>query len=137
MRFPSVSIWPKIDDSARCPCLSGAVYGECCGAFHRGEALAPTAERLMRSRYSAYVLGDASYLLATWHPSTRPRTLELDPAMRWYLLDIVRTSRGGILDVSGTVEFRAKYRLGSDVGEQHENSRFTRHDRHWYYVDAL
>jgi SEC-C motif-containing protein len=136
MRFPSVSIWPEIDDSARCPCLSGAVYGECCGPFHRGEALAPTAERLMRSRYSAYVLGDAAYLLATWHPTTRPATLELDPGMRWYLLDIVGTSKGGLLDTSGTVEFRARYRLASGAGEQHENSRFTREDRRWYYVDA-
>jgi SEC-C motif-containing protein len=91
----------------------------------------------MRSRYSAYVLGNAGYLLATWHPRTRPATLELDPAMRWYLLDIVRSSQGGMLDTRGTVEFRARYRLGAGSGEQHENSRFVRHDRRWYYVDAL
>ncbi|MCU1543613.1 MAG: hypothetical protein JWM50_1478 [Microbacteriaceae bacterium] len=91
----------------------------------------------MRSRYSAYVLGAARYLLATWHPNTRPATLELDPAIRWYLLDIARTSRGGLLDTHGTVEFRAKYRHGSEAGEQHENSRFVREKRRWYYVDAL
>jgi SEC-C motif-containing protein len=131
------SVWPQVDDSARCPCLSGATYGACCAPFHRGETLAPSAERLMRSRYSAYVLGASRYLLATWHPNTRPATLELDPTIRWYLLDIVRTSRGGLLDTHGTVEFRAKYRRGSESGEQHENSRFTKEKRRWYYVDAL
>ena len=129
--------WPKVDDSARCPCLSGATYGACCAPFHRGETLAPSAERLMRSRYSAYVTGNVPYLLATWHPTTKPRTLNLDPAQRWYLLDIEHTSRGGMLDNTGTVEFTAKYRLGGRAGEQHENSRFVRERRRWYYVDAI
>jgi SEC-C motif-containing protein len=129
--------WPRVDDSARCPCLSGATYGACCGPFHHGDELAPSAERLMRSRYSAYVTGNVRYLLATWHPDTKPRTLELDPDQRWYLLDIVRTSRGGMLDVTGTVEFVAKYRLRGHAGEQHENSRFVRERRRWYYVDAI
>jgi len=129
--------WPQVDDSARCPCLSGASYGACCEPFHRGDALAPSAERLMRSRYSAYVTGNVRYLLATWHPTTKPRTLNLDPAQRWYLLDIEHTSRGGMLDNTGTVEFTAKYRLGGRAGEQHENSRFVRERRRWYYVDAI
>ena len=64
----------------RCPCLSGSPYGECCAPFLAGAADAPTAVQLMRSRYTAYVVGDRSYLLATWHPSTRPTRLELDPA---------------------------------------------------------
>ena len=131
------SPWPKPDDSARCPCLSGATYGACCGPFHRGDALAPSAERLMRSRYSAYVTGNVRYLLATWHPTTRPASLDLDPDQRWFLLDIVRTSRGGMLDDVGTVEFIAKYRLDGRAGEQHENSRFVRERRRWYYVDAI
>jgi SEC-C motif-containing protein len=137
MTHSAGSGWPSVDDAARCPCLSGASYGSCCGPFHRGDELAPSAERLMRSRYSAYVTGNARYLLATWHPTTRPAALELDPAQRWYLLDILRTSRGGMLEDSGTVEFRAKYRLGSGSGEQHEVSRFVRERRRWYYVDAV
>src|SRR6185436_7524086 len=56
-----------------CPCLSGLPYDECCGAFHSGTYLPPTAERLMRSRYAAYVKGIPQYLLRTWHPSTRPK----------------------------------------------------------------
>jgi SEC-C motif-containing protein len=137
MNDSAATPWLRVDDSARCPCLSGATYGACCGPFHQGEALAPSAERLMRSRYSAFVTGNVRYLLATWHPSTKPRTLELDPDQRWYLLDILHTTRGGMLDAQGTVEFTAKYRLGGRAGEQHEISRFVRERRRWYYIDAI
>lgn len=91
----------------------------------------------MRSRFSAYAVDDRSYLLETWHPSTRPLDLELDPDVRWYRLDIVGRRRGGPLDTDGTVEFRA-YSKGPDGRyEQHENSRFIREDKRWLYVDAL
>jgi SEC-C motif-containing protein len=128
---------PPGTDSVRCPCLSGETYDNCCGPFHRGEAAAPTAERLMRSRYSAFVVGDADYLLATWHPSTRPASLELDPGQRWFRLDILGRSGGGMLDTDGTVEFSARYRLDGISGEQREVSRFVREDRRWFYLDAL
>ncbi|WP_022885677.1 YchJ family protein [Glaciibacter superstes] len=120
----------------RCPCLSGESYAACCGRFHSGEAVAPTAERLMRSRFSAYAIGDADYLLQTWHPSTKPASLELDPGIRWYRLDILGGKRGGLLDTEGTVEFRAFYRTDAGAGEQHELSRFTRVGGRWLYVDA-
>ena len=137
MNTSDAAAWTRPDDSARCPCLSGAAYGACCAPLHRGEALPPSAERLMRSRYSAYVTGNARYLLATWHPTTKPRELDLDPEQKWYLLDIVRTSRGGMLDAQGTVEFRAKYRYAGRSGEQHENSRFVKEKRRWFYLDAM
>jgi len=127
-------------DDARCPCLSGETYGACCGRFHRGEADAPTAERLMRSRFSAFAVGDAAYLLATWHPRSRPAHLELDPDLRWTRLDILRTTGGGMLSIDGTVEFRAHYRSGSRdgaAGSQHEVSRFVREGGRWFYVDAV
>ena len=130
------SAFAVVDPDARCPCLSGESYGTCCRPFHRGETLAPTAERLMRSRYSAYSVGDADYLLATWHPRTAPTSLELDPAQRWYRLDILATNRGGMLDTEGTVEFVARYRLGGVAGQQHELSTFIRSGRRWLYVDA-
>ncbi len=120
-----------------CPCLSGEQYGDCCGRFHRGDAEAPTAEQLMRSRYSAFVLLDAAYLLRTWHPDTRPAGLELDPQMQWRRLDIVSTGRGGPLDTEGTVEFKAHFRHDGERGVHHETSRFLRVDRRWYYLDAL
>jgi SEC-C motif-containing protein len=90
----------------------------------------------MRSRYSAYVVGDAQYLLDSWHPSTRPASLELDPAQRWFGLHILSTSSGGMLDTTGTVEFRAKFRLDGHVGEQHETSRFVRSASRWVYLDG-
>lgn len=121
----------------RCPCLSGLPYAECCGPLHRGERAAPTAEALMRSRYSAFAVGDADYLRATWHPSTRPADLELDPATRWVRLDVLATSAGGPFDTAGTVEFRATYRdPGEAPGSLHEVSRFVREDGRWSYVDG-
>jgi SEC-C motif-containing protein len=122
--------------SVRCPCLSGETYDNCCGPLHRGDAAAPTAERLMRSRYSAFVVGDVPYLLDTWHPSTRPASLELDPGLNWFRLDILSRSRGGMLDTDGTVEFSARYRLNGVPGEQRELSRFVRENRRWLYLDA-
>lgn len=121
--------------SGNCPCLSGEQYADCCGRFHRGGSAAPTAEQLMRSRYSAFVLRDAAYLLRTWHPDTRPGELELDPATEWRRLDIVSTSRGGPLDSEGTVEFKAHFRHDGERGVHHETSRFLRVDRRWYYFD--
>src|SRR5690606_1160840 len=106
------------------------------GRFHRGPETAPTAERLMRSRYSAFAVGDIAYLLATHHPSTRPASLELDPGIRWYRLDIIRTARGGLLDTEGLVEFEAHYRADAGAGSQHETSHFERVDGRWLYVSA-
>ncbi|MHA6695363.1 YchJ family protein [Homoserinimonas sp. A520] len=124
--------------ASRCPCLSGSPYDECCGPFHAGVAAAPTAERLMRSRYSAYAVGDVSYLLRTWHPATRPSELTmLDSELRWYRLDILSTSGGGMLDTDGTVEFRAHYKAADAAGSQHETSRFVRHSGAWVYVDGV
>lgn len=120
-----------------CPCQSGENYDECCGRFHRGDALAPTAERLMRSRYSAYSVGDTAYLLQTWYPSTRPRTLELDPEMHWYQLDIVARTGGSMLDTRGTVEFRAHYRRRGIAEQQHEKSSFIRENGAWLYINAV
>ncbi|RFA21126.1 YchJ family protein [Subtercola boreus] len=127
-----------IRGSDRCPCLSGNTYAECCHPFHRGEKAAPTAERLMRSRYSAFAVADAAYLLASWHPSTRPRAgdFDLDPAQRWYRLDILARSGGGMLDSTGTVEFVARYRLGAERGVVHETSTFAKQGGRWFYVEA-
>lgn len=117
-----------------CPCLSGETYSECCGRFHRGDAEAATAEQLMRSRYSAFVVLDADYLLRTWHSSTCPVSLELDAELEWRRLDILSTHRGGPLDSIGTVEFRAFFRNDGGRGVHHETSRFVRENKRWYYV---
>jgi SEC-C motif-containing protein len=91
----------------------------------------------MRSRYSAFVVGDSAYLLATWHPSTRPDELELDPTMRWFRLDVVRRERGGPLDRDGMVEFTAYFRHDGRRGEQHEASAFVREGGRWSYVGPV
>jgi SEC-C motif-containing protein len=90
----------------------------------------------MRSRYSAFSVGDAAYLLATWHPSTRPKKLSLSPGIVWLRLVVESVSHGGPWDTDGTVEFTAYYRSGSERYEQHETSRFVRQDRTWLYLDG-
>ncbi|MER6409897.1 YchJ family protein [Streptomyces humidus] len=115
-----------------CPCGRSEPYGACCGRYHAGTVTAPTAEALMRSRYSAFVRGDVPYLLRTWHPRTRPELLELEPGMRWTGLEILATSEGSAFHQAGVVEFRASYRGGA----LHERSRFERVDGAWAYVDG-
>ncbi|MER7442630.1 YchJ family protein [Micromonospora avicenniae] len=124
------------DREMSCPCGSGRSYPRCCGPLHRGEADAPTAEALMRSRFSAFAVGDTGYLLRSWHERTRPSRLDLDPGRRWLRLEIVDTERGGLLDSTGTVEFRAYHRTGGHTGMQSERSRFVRADGRWVYLDA-
>ena len=89
----------------------------------------------MRSRYTAFVLGDASYLLATWHPGTRPATLELEEGLHWLGLE-VRSHR--IIDEHhAEVEFVARSRLNGRGQRLHERSRFVREaDGRWYYLDG-
>jgi SEC-C motif domain protein len=121
----------------RCPCGTGLPYAECCGPLHEGRTTAATAEQLMRSRYTAFALGDASYLLDTWHATTRPPALELDPSVRWTGLDVLATSGGSPLETAGTVEFRAHYAAGDRAGVQHEDSRFVRDGGRWRYLNGV
>lgn len=90
----------------------------------------------MRSRYSAYALGLSDYVLGSWHSSTRPRTLTLDPDVRWYRLDILGRTGGGLLDTTGTVEFTAYCRSPDGATEQHEVSLFVKENGNWFYRDA-
>lgn len=91
----------------------------------------------MRSRYSAFALGDTDYLLRSWHSSTRPAALVLDPGQRWERLEIVTTSGGGLLHADGMVEFRAHWRTAEGGrGVLHEISRFVREDGRWTYLDG-
>ena len=115
-----------------CPCGRGLPYDECCGPAHQGHAPA-TAEALMRSRYSAFALDDAAYVLASWHPDTRPADVEPDPHMRWTGLDLTGSTGGGLFDAEGVVEFRAHFTDRGKPGEMRERSRFVRHDGAWVY----
>ncbi|MFI5755136.1 YchJ family protein [Streptomyces sp. NPDC051569] len=119
-----------------CPCGLPATYGACCGRFHGGAGTAPTAELLMRSRYSAFVVRDEPYLLRSWAPATRPPSVEFDPAMRWAGLEILETTDGSAFHTTGTVTFRARFTDQGRPGSLHERSRFSRHEGAWVYVDG-
>lgn len=91
----------------------------------------------MRSRFTAFAVGDAAHLLRTWHSSTRPDRIELDDDTRWQRLDILDQEAGGPFDDEGIVEFEAFYRDSSGRGSLHERSTFVREERVWLYVDGL
>lgn len=123
------------DDTTRCPCGSGDAFGSCCGPVLAGSA-APTAERLMRSRYTAFAVGDLEHLRRTWHPSTRPADLELEPGLEWTGLTILDRAGGGPFHTDGTVEFEARWRTDRERGRLHERSAFVREGGRWLYVDG-
>lgn len=118
-----------MSDLSRCPCGTGVAYDDCCGRFHSGEHAAGTPEELMRSRYTAFVTGDAGYLLHTWHPRTRPEELQLDSDLTWLSLQVLDAS-------SDEVEFIARYRGPGGRGFLRERSRFARQGVRWFYVDG-
>ncbi|QNE16825.1 hypothetical protein F1D05_01565 [Kribbella qitaiheensis] len=116
-----------------CPCGLDAGYDDCCGRLHRGKAAA-TAEQLMRSRYVAYVVHDAAYLLRTWAAASRPPHLTFEENFEWTALDILNTAGGSAFHTEGTVEFRAHYLADGQPGDQHEISHFARENDLWVYV---
>lgn len=122
--------------TAPCPCGSSTAYERCCKRWHQGEP-APDAEALMRSRYAAYALGLTDYLLHTWHPFTRPGSLQDETGaqpLKWLGLKIIRheTTR----DDQATVEFIARYKVNGKAEKLHEHSRFVREQGQWLYVDG-
>ncbi len=117
-----------------CPCGSGRSYAECCGQFHAGRA-APDAQSLMRSRYCAFVLCNEQYLLATWHPSTRPGSVPFNKSQKWLGLRVINARLTGT--DSAEVEFIARSRVSNAAAvRQHERSRFVREGGRWLYVDG-
>lgn len=91
----------------------------------------------MRSRFTAFALGDVDHLLATWHPSTRPADVDIDPEVRWYRLDVESVTGGGPFDDRGEVAFRAHHRSSGGRGVLSERSRFVRVDGRWLYLDGV
>ena len=124
-------------DATPCPCGLPAAYRDCCGRLHRGQGRATTAEQLMRSRYSAFAVGDRDHLMRSWHPRTRPRHLELDPGIEWLRLEVLSSTGGTPFHQEGTVDFRAVHRQGGREEVLAEHSRFVRHEGEWVYLDAL
>jgi SEC-C motif-containing protein len=111
-------------------------YADCCGRFvdHFNDAAAPDAEHLMRSRFSAFVLARADYLLGTWHNRTRPASLDFDAGTKWLGLEVREHKMTGA-DMA-EVEFVARYRVAGAAVRLHERSRFVREGGRWFYVDG-
>ncbi|WP_254258503.1 YchJ family protein [Methylovorus sp. MM2] len=128
----------KKPQSAQLPCYceSSKPYAACCKPLHEDE-LTTTAEQLMRSRYSAYVLGLEAYLLRTWHADTRPASLDLTndaKTTRWIGLKVKCHE---VLDSStAIVEFIASYKLNGKAHKLHEISRFIKQNEQWLYIDG-
>ncbi|MES2898381.1 MAG: YchJ family metal-binding protein [Pseudomonadota bacterium] len=131
-----------------CPC-GGATLAACCGPYLAGAAVPPTAEALMRSRYTAYTLRDEAYLRASWHPSTLPSEAVLDPneRLQWLGLEVKSALRLRQRKVelpenqdADAVEFVARYKINGRAHRLHEVSRFVREDvagvARWFYLDG-
>lgn len=119
-----------------CPCGSGRMFDRCCGPYLDRTDVPPTAEALMRSRYTAYTLGQLDYVRATWHPRTCPPVLQPSPGLHWLGLQIKRVEAGGVDDSTGIVEFVARCKRGGRADRLHETSSFERVAGHWVYRDG-
>lgn len=127
---------------AGCPCGSGTAFGKCCKPYIDGTSRAPTAEALMRSRYTAYVKGSVDYIMSTHHPDgreeiSRDATAQWAQESEWMGLEILDTVAGGVSDTEGQVEFTVRYR-GSDraIVNHHEISSFAKSGGQWFFTDA-
>lgn len=126
----------SMSGSQPCPCGTGERYDRCCGPLHRGERRPDTAAALMRSRYSAFAVGDVDYLWRSWHPSTRPNRVDPDPGTVWTGLEILDVVAGQPGDERGEVEFRAHHRdPAGRPGVLHARSRFAVRAGRWLYLD--
>lgn len=119
-----------------CPCGSGRAYASCCGRHVDGGEAAATAEALMRSRYTAYALGNEAHVLATWHASTRPASLGLaeQPGPKWIGLQVLRHEQPD--EAHAVVEFIARYKVNGRAFKMQETSRFIKENGRWYYLDG-
>ena len=135
-----------------CPCARGGInakplrFAACCGQYLEGEAPppAPDAESLMRSRYSAFVLQRESYLLATWHASTRPGQVSFDTAGKWLGLEVRKSLASSPpkaeaeAEAEAEVEFVARFKpAGTTAWRLHERSRFVLQQGRWWYEDGV
>jgi SEC-C motif-containing protein len=122
-----------------CPCGSGKRIQECCGKWIAGRKKVPTVEKLMRSRYTAYVLEDVDYLVETTLPAARERNLADDirhwmKQVEWQKLHILQVENGGRSDTDGTVEFVAEFIGPNGSDRHHEISQFRKVRGTWYYI---
>ncbi len=115
----------------KCPCGSGLTFSGCCEPFIEGATLPPDAERLMRSRYTAFSQRRMDYIAASWHPDFRPPDLEADDALRWLGLSVIDVKPGA---TEAQVEFEARYLANGKLDAIHERSDFRFDQGRWWYT---
>ena len=126
----------------QCPCNPSKKYSDCCKKAHQNIETVITAEQLMRSRYSAFVLANINYLHNSHHSTTRPTKKEnkeillWTKSVEWVKLEVLTTSKGSITDLEGTVEFNAFFMVNGKIDVIHENSSFCKENKHWVYYEA-
>ena len=136
-KTPPLRAW-RYAKLSTCECGSGMSTERCCVRYVEGDAAAPTAQALMRSRYFAFVHKNAAYLFESWHPSTRPTSLDFErDTTRWQKLEILESVAGDVKDSRGIVEFKAYFIDGGRRHCLHERSSFIREAGRWYYVDGV
>lgn len=127
-----------MNTNAFCLCGSGIEYAQCCGPFHSGAKKPATALALMRSRFTAYALHNADYLVATWDATVRPESIYFaKETVAWQRLEIGKTKKGGSKDAKGVVEFKAYYLQDGEEYVMTEISQFTQRAGGWFYLDGL
>ena len=125
-----------------CYCNSKKAFSECCEPIILGKQDAKTAEQLMRSRYSAYVVANVNYLMNSHHPNTRPTKeqksiLKWTKSLSWISLEIISKQKGQPIDKEGNVEFKALYMQNGKIESIHENSYFVKENNKWYYKSGI
>jgi len=130
-----------MNEKDMCPCRSGKDFTSCCAAYLSGQSFAPTAEALMRSRYTAFSTGNVDYLEATLLPESRKdfsreQTAAWARSSEWTGLEILSVEKGSKNDTEGVVEFIAHFRQDGRDFDHRETSQFVRQDNRWFYVDG-
>lgn len=126
-----------------CPCGSGKTYENCCEPIISGKTLAPTAEALMRSRYSAYAKHEIDFIVKSCTSGTETNSIDLEETRKWSEestwngLKIIRTEKGGVNDTKGVVEFSADYTRKGIRDVHHETANFEKKDGAWLYTDGF
>ncbi len=122
-----------------CYCGSAREYADCCEIAHNDISAVKTAEQLMRSRYTAFVMGNGNYLIRSHHSTTRPSKdknaiVNWAKSVNWIRLEVIDRSKGGVKDSEGTVTFNAYFFENGKVELIHEKSAFVKEKEQWMYL---
>lgn len=137
--MPLLEVWLPKTYLMSCPCGTQKTYSECCEPAHKNISSVTTAEQLMRSRYTAFVMANGDYLMDSHHSSTRPTSekeaiVSWAKSVSWIRLEVLETTKGGPTDTEGTVSFNALFFENGEVDVIREKSAFVKENGHWSYL---